>query len=183
MSNADSNQIAGYGDLSLHWILVLLDLIRRRYSFMSERLILWLTCMYYNSVGGTYARNNAVGISQLESRWKPNELSKVYVSYIPVSISNALAAGIWCWGKFLGANLSIRSQEERHLMLFQFHVKTTTNLPNPLTCALTLWLSAYLYQTLRKKQFFAEAGEFLGSPGIVIVIVIEGLDLGQKTLN
>ena len=68
-------------------------------------------------------------------------------------------------------------------MLFQFHVKTTTNLPNPLTCALTLWLSAYLYQTLRKKQFFAEAGEFLGSPGIVIVIVIEGLDLGQKTLN
>ena len=148
MSNANLNRIAGYGDLSLHWILVLLDLIRRSYSFTSERLTLWLTCTYHNSVGGTYARNNAVGISQLESRWKPNELSKVYVSYIPVSISNALAARIWCWGKFLGANLFIRSQEERHLMLFQFH------LPNPLPL-----LSAYLYQTLRKKQFFAEAGE------------------------
>ena len=45
------------------------------------------------------------------------------------------------------------------------------------------FLSAYLCKTLRKKQFFAEAGEFLGSPGIVVIIVIEGLGLGQKTLN
>lgn len=185
MSNADSNQIAGYGDLSLHWILVLLDLIRRRYSFMSERLILWLTCTYYNSVGGTYARNNAVGISQLESRWKPNELSKVYVSYIPVSISNALAARIWRWGNSLGPISSYEAKKKDIWCYFSFMWRQ--QLTSPILW-LVLWPSGFQLICIKhyvRSNSSLRPGEFLGNPGIVIVIVIviEGLDLGQKTLN